>query len=97
VVGRVVQGMELLSTMPRGKGTMGFYQKPEERTPITQVRLAADVPEAQRTQLEVLRTDTQTFTDLVESRRNRQDEWYKVPAGHIDVCNVPLPVRKEKS
>lgn len=97
VVGRVVQGMELLSTLPRGKGTMGFYQTPEERTPITQVRLAADVPEPQRAKLEVLRTETQTFADLVESRRNRQDEWYKVPAGRIDVCNVPLPVRKEQS
>jgi peptidylprolyl isomerase len=96
VVGRVVQGMELLSVMPRGKGAMGFYQTPEERTPIAQVRLAADVPEAQRARLEVLRTDTQTFTDLVESRRNRQDEWYKVPAGRIDVCNVPLPVRKKE-
>lgn len=96
LVGRVLQGMELLSTLPRGKGAMGFYQKPEERTPITQIRLAADVPEAERTRLQVLKTDTQTFTDLVESRRNRQDEWYKVPAGHIDVCNVPLPVRKEQ-
>ncbi|GFE78042.1 peptidyl-prolyl cis-trans isomerase [Steroidobacter agaridevorans] len=96
VVGRVLQGMDLLSTMPRGKGAMGFYQKPEERTPITRIRLAADVPEAERTRLQVLRTDTQTFTDLVESRRNRQDEWYKVPAGRIDVCNVPLPVRQEQ-
>ncbi|WP_232831026.1 peptidylprolyl isomerase [Peristeroidobacter agariperforans] len=96
VVGRVLQGMELLSTMPRGKGAMGFYQKPEERTPITEIRLAADVPEAERTRLQVLRTDTQTFADLVESRRNRQDEWYKVPAGRIDVCNVPLPVRQEQ-
>lgn len=96
VVGRVVQGMELLSTMPRGHGAMGFYEKEEERTPITQVRLAADVPKGERANLEVLRTDTQTFTDLVESRRNRQDEWYKVPAGRIDVCNVPLPVRKVK-
>ena len=96
LVGRVVQGMELLSTMPRGRGTMGFYQKPEERTPIAQIRLAADVPAGERANLEVLRTDTQTFTDLVESRRNRQDEWYKVPAGRIDVCNVPLPVRKAK-
>lgn len=96
VVGRVVQGMELLSVMPRGKGAMGFYQTPDERTPITSLRLAADVPEAERTRLEVLRTDTQTFADLVESRRNRQDDWYKVPAGRIDVCNVPLPVRKEQ-
>lgn len=96
LVGRVVQGMSALSTMPRGGGPMGFYEKPEERTPITQIRLAADVPAAERANLEVLRTDTQTFTDLVESRRNRQDEWYKVPAGRIDVCNVPLPVRKAK-
>ena len=94
LVGRVVQGMDILSTMPRGRGAMGFYEKPDERTPITHVRLAADVPDAERAQLEVLKTDTQTFTDLVESRRNRQDEWYKVPAGRIDVCNVPLPVRK---
>lgn len=96
LVGRVLQGMDILSTMPRGTGVMGFYQNPEERTPITQVRLAADVPEAERARLEVLRTDTQTFADLVESRRNRQDEWYKVPAGNIDVCNVPLPIRKEQ-
>jgi peptidylprolyl isomerase len=96
VVGRVVQGMDILSTMPRGKGAMGFYEKPEERTPITQVRFAADVPVAERANLEVLKTDTPTFTELVESRRNRQDEWYKVPAGRIDVCGVPLPVRKAK-
>lgn len=94
LVGRVLQGMDVLSTMPRGRGAMGFYEKPEERTPISQIRLAADVPAAERANLEVLRTDTQTFTDLVESRRNRQDEWYKVPAGRIDVCNVPIPVRK---
>jgi len=43
--------------------------------------------------LEVMRTDTQTFTDLVESRRNRREEWFKVPAGHIELCNVPLVVR----
>lgn len=97
LVGRVLQGMEILSTMPRGHAAMGFYEKPEERTPIMQVRFAADVPAAERAKLEVLRTDTQTFTDLVESRRNRQEEWFKVPAGRIDVCNVPLPVRKVKS
>ena len=93
VVGRVFQGMELLSSLPRGTGALGFYEKPEERVPITQIRLAADVPAEQRTQIEVLRTDSETFTDLVEVRRNRRDDWYEVPAGRIDVCNVPLPVR----
>jgi peptidylprolyl isomerase len=93
LLGRVVQGMELLSTMPRGSGALGFYEKPEQRVPIRSMRVAADIPEAQRSQLEVLRTDTPTFAAYVEARRNRHEEWFKVPAGHVDVCNVPIPVR----
>lgn len=93
LVGRVVQGIELLSTIPRGTGVMGFFDAPEQRVPIRQMRIAADLPPSERTALEVLRTDTQTFEALVESRRNRSDEWFKAPAGRIDVCNVPLPVR----
>lgn len=95
-VGRVVQGMELLSVLPRGTGALGFYEKPSERAPIVSIQLAADVPQAQRAKLEVLRTDTPLFEELVESRRNRRDDWYLQPAGHINVCNVPLPVREKK-
>ncbi|MCJ0825217.1 peptidylprolyl isomerase [Luteimonas sp. 50] len=93
VVGRVVQGMELLSVTPRGPQPMGFYDEPGLRTPIRSIALAADLPEAERTPLQLLRTDTPVFAQVVESRRNRKDAWYKVPAGHIDLCNVPLPVR----
>jgi peptidylprolyl isomerase len=94
LIGRVVQGMDLLSVLPRSKATMGFYDKAEERTPLRSIRLASDVPEGERSRLEVLRTDTPTFAALVEARRNRSEEWFRVPAGHIDVCNVPLPVRE---
>ena len=93
VVGRVLKGMELLSVIPRGPEPMGFYEDPAQRTPIASIALASDVPEAQRTPLQVLRTDTPLFAQLVEMRRNRKDGWYKVPAGHIDLCNVPIPVR----
>ena len=93
LVGRVVQGMELLSTLPRGSGPLGFYEDPRQHVPITSVRLAADVPAAERVALEVLRTDTESFRALVEARRNRRDEWYLVPAGFIDVCNVPIVTR----
>lgn len=93
VVGRVVHGMEHLSSLPRGTGALGFYEKAEQHVPIRQIRLASEVPASERTPLELLRTDTPTFEALVESRRNRRDEWYKVPAGRIDVCSVPLPVR----
>lgn len=93
LVGRVVQGMELLSALPRGTGPLGFYEQPGQHVPIASVRLAADVPAAERSPIEVLRTDTATFAALVEARRNRRDDWYKVPAGYIDLCNVPLPAR----
>ena len=93
VVGRVVQGMELLTTLPRGTGPLGFYEKPEQYVPIKSIRLASEVPEAERAKLEVIRTDTETFTALVESRRNRPDEWFHVKAGHVELCNVPIVVR----
>ena len=60
------------------------------------IRLAADLKPTERLNLQVLRTDTPLFTELVEARRNRRDDWYKVPAGHIDVCNVPIPTRPIK-
>lgn len=93
VVGRVVQGIQLLSSLPRGTGQMGFYERPSEHTVIKSIRLAADVPEEDRLKLEALRTDSARFQQTIEGRRNRKDDWYKVPAGRIDVCNVPLPVR----
>jgi peptidylprolyl isomerase len=93
LVGRVVAGMEWLSALPRGGGPLGFYDDPAQHAPIRSVRVAADVPGSERTRLEVLRTDTATFAALVEARRNRRDDWYKVPAGYIDLCNVPIVVR----
>jgi peptidylprolyl isomerase len=93
LLGRVVQGMELLAATPRGSGAMGFYEHPEQRVPIRSLQLASEVPAAQRTQLEVLRTDTPTFLAYVAARRNRLEEWFKVPAGRIDVCNIPIPAR----
>ena len=93
LVGRVVRGMELLSSLPRGAGALGFYATPAERIPIISIKIAADLPPAQRPSLQALRTDSATFAALLRNRRFRQDAWYKVPAGRIDVCNMPLPVR----
>ncbi len=91
--GRVLQGIELLSSLPRGPAPMGFYEQASLRLPITAFRVAADVDPAQRTNLEVMRTDSGAFARIIESRRNRRDAWTKVPAGHIELCNVPIPVR----
>lgn len=93
LVGRVVQGMELLSVIRRGTGDLGFYKTPAEATPIRKVRIAADLPPSERAELEALRTDSATFRTLVEARRNRRDPWFKVPAGRLDICSTPLPIR----
>jgi peptidylprolyl isomerase len=92
-VGRVVKGMELLSALPRGLGGGGFYEFPDQYTWIRAIKLASEVPEAERSHLQVMRTDTATWTALVESRRNRRDDFYHYPVNHIDLCNVPIPVR----
>jgi peptidylprolyl isomerase len=93
LVGRVLKGVELLSTLPRGSGEMGFYVSPEPVEPIVSVRIAADVPEAERTPIELLRTDSAVFRAVLDHRRNRREGWFKYNPAHIDVCNVPLPAR----
>jgi peptidylprolyl isomerase len=94
LVGRVVKGVELLSALPRGSLEMGFYSKTQSPLPIKSIRVAADVAAAERSNLQVIRTDSATFKALIESRRNRPEEFFKVPAGRIDLCNVPIAVRE---
>lgn len=93
LVGRVLKGMELLSTLPRGSGEMGFYVASEPSAPLTSVRVAADMPQTERTPIEVLRTESATFRSVLAQRRDRHEPWFKHNPGVIDLCNVPLPVR----
>jgi peptidylprolyl isomerase len=93
LVGRVLQGMELLTTLPRGTGPLGFYESKDEQVAIESIRFASDLPEGQRVRLKVLRTDTETFRQLVEARRYRAEDWFVDPADNIGLCNVPIPVR----
>jgi peptidylprolyl isomerase len=93
LVGRVLKGIELLSSLPRGSGEMGFYIASEHPVPIVSVRVASDVSAAERTRIEVLRTTSATFREVLEQRRTRHEPWFKVSPDHIDLCNVPLPTR----
>jgi len=86
--------MELLAALPRGSGEMGFYVAPEMPVPITSMRLASDVPAAERTPVEVLRTDSATFRAVLDQRRHRHEPWFQHDPGRIELCNVPLPVRR---
>jgi len=93
MLGRVVQGMEIMSAFPRGTGDAGFYKTPAEYRRYADIKVAADVPVGQRTNLEVLRTDSASFATLVNSRRWRKDDFYTKPVGRIGLCNITVPVR----
>jgi peptidylprolyl isomerase len=95
-VGRVIEGIALLSARPRGTGNLGFYQADRGETPIRirAVRIAADMPAAERPRFEVMRTDTPTFAAYLRGRANRGGTFFRVPAGGVDVCNVNVPVRR---
>ena len=91
LVGRVISGIEHLSSLPRGTGALGFYEKAEERTGITSIRLGTDVKDVQR--FEYLSTESASFAKYADARANRRDPFFIQPAGGADICNIPVPVR----
>jgi peptidylprolyl isomerase len=93
VVGRVLQGMEHLSSLPRGSGPLGFYQEGVALPPVHTLRLAGELPAAERSDIEVMRTDTASFAAWTESRRARHEDWFLDPVGRVELCNVGVPVR----
>ena len=96
LVGRIVEGMEHLSSLPRGTGDLGFYTADEAnmRTPILSIRVASDLPEAEQPAFEYLSTEGKTFARYADARANRRDPFFIVPAGGADICNIPVPVRR---
>ncbi len=107
LVGRVIEGMEHLSSLPRGRGELGFYADFEagKRTPILTVRVASDLPEAPassseavgqqtRPKFEYLSTESATFATYAEAIANRRDPFFIVPSGGADICNIKVPVRR---
>ena len=93
LVGRVIEGIDALAALPRGTETLGFYRTAAERVPIATVRLATSLPAAARPRYQVMRTDGAEFARYVHARANRQDPFFGRPAGAVDICNAPVPVR----
>ncbi len=96
LVGRIVEGMKHLSSLPRGTGDLGFYTTEEAdlRTPILSIRVASDLPSTERPAFEYLSTEGETFARYADARANRRDPFFIVPAGGADICNIPVPVRR---
>jgi peptidylprolyl isomerase len=92
LVGRVIEGIELLSSLPRGTGPIGFYTRAAERVPIVAIRNGGDAAGLSRYQM--LDTGGSAFARYADARANRRDRFFIHAAGGVDVCNVPVPVRR---
>ena len=97
LVGRVIAGMEHLTSLPRGTGDLGFYETPQERTDIVSIRLASELPHSERPDFSYLDSASATFVRYAEARANRRDPFFITPAGGTDICNVPVPIRENKT
>jgi peptidylprolyl isomerase len=95
LVGRVVDGIDRLSSLPRGTEALGFYKDKAQFVPISRIRLASDMPAADRPSYEYMDTSGPTFAHYLHVRANRHDDFYIRPAGGVDLCNVQVPVRKK--
>ena len=95
--GRVLSGMQYVQKLERGdpdvdSGVIGDVSK---RDPILRIRLAADLPASERPSFQVLRTESQSFADSVEARRNPTSPFYfRKPPPVLDICGVPVPVKR---
>ena len=94
IVGRVIEGIQWLSSLPRGTGNLGVYATPEERVPILSVRLATQLPEDERPVFQYRATDNERFAAWIKGRENRTPPFFAVPAGGADICNAEAPVRR---
>ena len=94
VVGRVVSGIENLSSLERGTEALGFYNDKQRPTKITSIGIAADMPADTRPRFEYLSEKSAAFARYLNKKANRDDDFYRVAAGGVDLCSAAVPVRR---
>jgi peptidylprolyl isomerase len=91
LAGRIIAGLENMSSLPRGTEALGFYKERSSDAPIVKAQLAVDIPAAERPRFEYLAGPS--FAAYLHARKNRQDDFFIRPAGGADLCNINVPVR----
>ncbi|HEY3799951.1 MAG TPA: peptidylprolyl isomerase [Caulobacteraceae bacterium] len=93
VVGRVLSGVDILASLPRGTADMGFYADAGQRIAIVQERLAADLPANDRPSYQYLKPSSASYAAWIAAKAHRQDTFFLRAPGAVDVCNAIPPVR----
>ncbi len=79
--GWIVDGFEASRRIVRG-------EPPNRPTPIIRMRIAADLPPADRKNISVMRTDSETFLRYLKAAGEITDTGYVK-----DICDIKVPVR----
>jgi peptidylprolyl isomerase len=94
VVGRVIEGIERMSALPRGTEALGFYKESSQNVPLASVRLASEIPAGERPGFQYMDTMSPTFAAYLRVKANRKDDFFIRPAGGVDLCGANVPVRR---
>ncbi len=92
VVGRIVEGIQYFAALPRSDAAMGVYASRAEDLPIVSVRLAGDLPAAERPRFQYRAADNPRFEGAVRARENPKAP--TVALGGAAVCDVLPAVRR---
>ncbi|MDQ7812856.1 peptidylprolyl isomerase [Brevundimonas sp.] len=83
--GMTVDGLDVVRTLQVGDGENGMMAQAQPDR-MTRMRVAADIPEAERPAVQMLATDSPRFRALVEAARTAR-------GADFSVCDVTLPVQ----
>lgn len=86
MIGRVIDGLEHLQTLPLGTDPGGFYADPSEYIEIKSIRLASELPLVDQPAYEYLASYSPALLQHIEAH-----------GGYGNICTVPVPVRKVAS
>lgn len=92
VFGRVIDGMPHIQGLKRGSNLNGAVDLTGQNI-IQSIQVAADLPASEVLPIEVMRSDSASFKQLLKARKNRTGEWFTFQHNYIDACGVPIPVR----
>jgi peptidylprolyl isomerase len=84
--------MEHIQALERSSGPDGERDMSGKNI-IRSIKVASDMSEYALMPLQVMKTDTESFRDFINSRINRRGEWFIYQADYMDACGLPMPVR----
>ncbi len=99
VFGRVVWGMDVVQRIKRGPTLKnGIIEEDLKRSWIKRMRLVSSLEKDEYLDIWMADTNSKGFIKSLKERRNRSHKFFHhKPPKVLDICQVPVPVRLEKT